>query len=37
MNGGAVNEDKSPLKEAMDLRNEVHELELAYDDIPFCC
>lgn len=25
MNGGAVKEDKSPLKEAIDLRKEVHE------------
>lgn len=24
MNGGAVNDDKSPLNDAIDLRNEVH-------------
>lgn len=24
MNGGAVNDDKSPLNEAMDFKNEVH-------------
>ena len=32
MNGGAVNEDKSPLNEAIDLRNDVHELDwVAFD------
>lgn len=28
MNGGAVNEDKSPLNDAIDLRKDVHECEL---------
>lgn len=29
MNGGAVKEDKSPLKEVMDLRKDVHEADSA--------
>lgn len=29
MKGGAVNDDKSPLYEAIDLRNEVHEADRA--------
>lgn len=32
INGGAVNDDKSPLNDAIDLRNDVHELDwLAFD------
>lgn len=30
--GGAVNEDKSPLKDAIDLRKDVHEWELEEDE-----
>ena len=31
MKGGAVKEDKSPLNSAIDLRNDVHELDWAND------
>jgi hypothetical protein len=30
MNGGADNEERSPLNEAIDFKKEVHEDELAY-------
>ena len=33
MNGGAVNDEMSPLKEAIDFKKEVHDEELAYCDM----